>query len=113
MKYPSRQKLHWCVTSEECHQIVCVIDIEFGLAVDQANVEKNKKLGALVGAGHHSWAVGHCRWCVVGVGALSRAVHVVLLRAIIVRRDVVVGCGVVVWCEVVVACFGGPGSQLG
>ena len=62
-------------------------------------------LGALVGAGHVSQALGCCRLCVVGIGAPSHGV--------VVECDVVAGRGVVVGREVVVACFGGPGSQLG
>ena len=62
-------------------------------------------LGALVGAGHRSWAVGRCRLRVVRIGAPSHGV--------IVGGDVVAGRGVVVGGEVVVSCFGGPGSQLG
>ena len=57
------------------------------------------RIGYPVGAGHRSWVLGRCWWCVVGVGAPSRAI--------------VVGRGVVVGREVVVACFGGPGFQLG
>ena len=48
----------------------------------------------------------------MGVGAPSCAVHLVLLRAIVVGRDVVDGRGVVVGSEVVVACCSGFGSQL-
>ena len=73
----------------------------------------------LVGVGCPLWVLGIvcgrwvvCRLWVVGVGAPSCVVHLVLPHAILVGCDVVVGHGVVVGSEVMVACCRGFGSQL-
>ena len=50
---------------------------------------------------------------VVGDGAPSHMVNIVLLHRIIVGHEVVVGCGVVVGHGVIVACCHCPESQLG